>query len=76
MILSLFPKGVSMASKAMDPTTTNDMCIVLFSAAKLRFLLLSKLRYAKRAKPIRNRLIIKKLTKMGFYFKIIPILKN
>jgi hypothetical protein len=25
MILSLFPKGVSMASKAMDPTTTNDI---------------------------------------------------
>jgi hypothetical protein len=38
MILSLFPIGVSMASKAIDPTTTKDMCIDLFSVAKLRFL--------------------------------------
>jgi hypothetical protein len=30
MILSLFPKGVSMASNAMVPTTTNDIKNVLF----------------------------------------------
>jgi hypothetical protein len=30
MILSLFPKGVSIASKAMDPTTIKDIMIVDF----------------------------------------------
>jgi hypothetical protein len=29
-ILSLFPKGVSMASKAIDPTTTKDINKGLF----------------------------------------------
>jgi hypothetical protein len=35
IILSLFPKGVSMASKAMEPTTTKDILLGLISAAKL-----------------------------------------
>jgi hypothetical protein len=36
MIRSLFPNGVSMASKAMDPTTTKDIYTVLVLGGEIR----------------------------------------
>ena len=53
-----------MASKAIDPTTTNDMCLDLFTAAKLRFLRLLW-------QVIDNQ----KTNKNDYFFKIILVFK-